>query len=61
VSPDDVITCEERFSKSKTVSNIMTQVSQRTNFPIEKLYEEVCWPLDKKYGHCFDAFKLSIS
>ncbi|KDN52092.1 hypothetical protein K437DRAFT_254651 [Tilletiaria anomala UBC 951] len=61
VSPDDVITCEERYTKSKTVANIMSQVAARMQFPIEQLYEQICWPLDKKYGHCYDAFKISIS
>ncbi len=61
VSPDDVIHCEERYTKSKTVHNIMAQAAQRCQYPIEKLYEEICWPLDKRFGHAFDAFKLSIT
>ena len=28
---------------------------------LEDLYEKIGWPLYKKYGHAFDAFKLSIS
>ena len=61
VSPEDVISCEDKYTKSKTVHNIMSHASTRTDFPIEQLYEQLCWPLDKKYGHCYDAFRLSIS
>ena len=28
---------------------------------LEKLYEQVAWPLGKKYGNMFDAFKLAIT
>jgi hypothetical protein len=28
---------------------------------LERLYEQVAWPLGKKYGHPYDAFKLALS
>ena len=28
---------------------------------MEKLYEQVGWPLGKKYGHPYDAFKLALT
>lgn len=28
---------------------------------LEKLYDAVGWPLGKKYGHPYDAFKLSLT
>lgn len=28
---------------------------------LEALYEQIAWPLGKKYGHPYDAFKLSIA
>lgn len=28
---------------------------------LETLYEQVGWPLYKKYGHAYDAFKLAIN
>lgn len=60
VDPEDIEKCAERYQKSKTVHNLMSQVAGKTNYPLEQLYQKVCWPLDKKFGHCFDAFKLSI-
>jgi len=61
VSPEDVVKCEERYNKSKMVHSIMRHVAEKTEYPIEELYEKIGWPLNKKYGHAVDAFKLSIT
>jgi len=28
---------------------------------LEQLYEQIAWPLGKKYGHPYDAFKLALT
>jgi len=28
---------------------------------LEKLYEQIAWPLGRKYGNMFDAFKLALT
>ncbi|KAJ5135069.1 uncharacterized protein N7515_004347 [Penicillium bovifimosum] len=61
VSPEDVIKCEERYNKSKAVHSIMRHVAEATQTPIETLYETISWPLNQKYGHSHDAFKISIT
>jgi len=61
VSPEDIIKCEERYNKGKMVHSIMRHVAEKTLTPIEQLYETIAWPLNKKYGHAIDAFKLSIT
>jgi translation initiation factor 2 subunit 1 len=61
VSPEDIVKCEERYNKSKVVHSIMRHVAEGTNTPIEELYQSIAWPLNKKYGHAVDAFKLSIT
>ncbi|KFY21163.1 hypothetical protein V491_03109 [Pseudogymnoascus sp. VKM F-3775] len=61
VSPEDIVKCEERYNKSKMVHSIMRHVAEKTKTPIEELYERIGWPLNKKYGHAVDAFKLSIT
>jgi translation initiation factor 2 subunit 1 len=43
------------------VHSIMRHVAEKTNTPLETLYQEIGWPLNKKYGHAIDAFKLSIT
>merc|ERR1712194_874190 len=61
VSPEDVQACEERFNKAKTVHGVLRHLAERRKFFLEDLYEKIGWPLYKKYGHAFDAFKLAIS
>ncbi|KAH6610574.1 eukaryotic translation initiation factor 2 subunit alpha [Trichoderma cornu-damae] len=61
VSPEDIVKCEERYNKSKMVHSIMRHVAEKTQAPIESLYESIAWPLNRKYGHAIDAFKLSIT
>ncbi|CAJ2501978.1 Uu.00g048310.m01.CDS01 [Anthostomella pinea] len=61
VSPEDIVKCEERYNKSKMVHSIMRHVAEKTQTPIETLYENIAWPLNKKFGHSIDAFKLSIT
>ena len=61
VSPEDVVKCEERSSKSRAVNSIESHVSHKLDYPIEKIYEKVVWPLDRTYGHSYDAFKLSVT
>ena len=43
------------------VHSIMRHVAEKTNTPLEELYTDIGWPLNKKYGHAIDAFKLSIT
>lgn len=61
VSPEDIVKCEERFNKGKMVASIMRHVAEKTKTPMETLYADIGWPLNKKYGHAVDAFKLSIT
>jgi len=44
----------------KTVHSILHHVAETTHKDLEQLYIEVGWPLYKKYGHAYDAFKLAI-
>ena len=53
--------CEERFNKGKMVASIMRHVAEKTKTPMETLYQDIGWPLNKKYGYAVDAFKLSIT
>ena len=43
------------------VASIMRHVAEKTRTPMETLYQEIGWPLNKRYGHAVDAFKLSIT
>ena len=60
VSPEDIIKCEERYNKSKTVHSIMRHVAETKHRYLEELNRAITWPLYKKYGHAYDAFRQAI-
>ncbi|KAJ3274411.1 hypothetical protein HDV01_003015 [Terramyces sp. JEL0728] len=57
---EDIAQCEERYSKSKAVHSIMRHVADKLNMELEELYTLYGWPLYKKYGHAYDAFKTAL-
>ncbi len=61
VSSEEIIKCEERYNKSKSVHSILRHCAEKFNVPLESLYEKIGWPLSRKYGHSYDAFKISIA
>ncbi|KAJ1979228.1 hypothetical protein H4R35_001597 [Dimargaris xerosporica] len=61
VSPEDVAKCEERYNKSKAVHSILSHVARKRDQELEELYQTIGWPLYRKYGHAYDAFKIAIS
>jgi len=61
VSPEDVIKCEEKFQRSKAVHSIVRHVSEVQHVDMEQLYQMTAWPLYKKYGHAYEAFRAAIT
>lgn len=61
VSPEDITACEDKFNKAKAVHGVLRHLSERRKLYLEDLYERVGWPLYKKYGHAYDAFKLALA
>lgn len=61
VAQEDVAACEDRFNKAKAVHSVLRHLAERRKLYLEDLYETIGWPLYKKYGHAYDAFKLAIS
>ncbi|XP_022988418.1 eukaryotic translation initiation factor 2 subunit alpha homolog [Cucurbita pepo subsp. pepo] len=61
VSEEDIQACEERYNKSKLVHSIMRHVAETMNIDLEDLYVHVGWPLYRKYGHGFEAFKIIVT
>ena len=61
VSPEDVQACEERYNKAKAVHGVLRHLADRRQLYLEDLYERIGWPLYKKFGHAYDAFKVSIT
>lgn len=61
VSPEDVAACEDKFNKAKAVHGVLRHLAERRKLYLEDLYERVGWPLYKKFGHAYDAFKLALA
>ncbi|KAG6473803.1 hypothetical protein ZIOFF_067721 [Zingiber officinale] len=61
VSEEDIQTCEERYNKSKLVHSIMRHVAETLDLDLEELYVHIGWPLYRKYGHAFEAFKIIVT
>ncbi|XP_008789313.1 eukaryotic translation initiation factor 2 subunit alpha homolog [Phoenix dactylifera] len=61
VSEEDIHACEERYNKSKLVHSIMRHVAETMDLDLEDLYIHVGWPLYRKYGHAFEAFKVIVT
>lgn len=61
VSPEEVEKFEEKYNRSKLVHSIMRHVAERRDMNLESLYRAVGWPLYRKYGHAYDAFKAALA
>lgn len=61
VSPEDVAACEDKFKKANAVHGVLRHLADRKGLYLKELYEKVGWPLYKKYGHAYDAFKLALT
>ncbi|GAA99461.1 uncharacterized protein L969DRAFT_86724 [Mixia osmundae IAM 14324] len=60
VSAEDVVKCEERYNKGKTVHSMMRHVADKSGSDLEELNNAIAWPLYAKFGHAYEAFKVSI-
>lgn len=61
VSTEDIVKCDERYNKSKAVHSILRHCAEKFNISLEELYKTIGWPLSRKFGHAYDAFKISIT
>jgi len=62
VAPEDVIKCEERFSKGKAVNSIMRHIAETTGSNLLELNRQIAWPLNKApYKNTFEAFRTAVT
>ena len=61
VTPEEKKKCEEKFIKSKKVTQIMARVAQECNMPVKDVMQAVAWPLYKAHGHAFEALKSAVA
>ncbi|KAK1443486.1 eukaryotic translation initiation factor 2 subunit 1 [Babesia gibsoni] len=57
VSPEDIIKCEEKFSKAKKVHQTVRHIAQKHNISVEELNRVCIWPLYHRYANPLDALK----
>ena len=68
VSAEEILKCEERFARGKTVNSILRHTAEvlklTTDEQFEELYEKTAWKLDDKYkrpGYAYDVFKTCVT
>ena len=47
--------------KHKAVHSVMKHIAEAKKKPLEEVYQQIGWPLYRKYKHAYDAFKLVLS
>jgi len=60
VTPEQAAAKEDSFSKAKAVHSIMRHVASLHEIKVEELCMKVSWPLHKKYGSAYEAFRQHI-
>lgn len=61
VAPEDAVKMEEKWNKARSVHSIMRHIAETVDTDVEELYVRWGWPLYKKYGHAYDAFRASVT
>jgi len=68
VSPEEILKCEEKFARGKTVNSILRHTAEvlkmQTDQQFEELYEKTAWKIDEKHkkpGYAYDMFKSCVS
>ncbi|CAF0744060.1 unnamed protein product [Brachionus calyciflorus] len=68
VSTEEILKCEEKFAKGKTVNSILRHTAEvlkmTTDEEFENLYERTAWKIDEKYkkpGQSYEIFKQSVT
>ena len=61
VSSEEKTQQNEKYEKAKSVHSIIYSVGAHTGVPVETLYENIGWPLYKKYGHGFEGMRQILA
>eukprot|EP01084_Bolivina_argentea_P131247 231684_1 len=60
VSPEEVLSVEERWNKSKAVHSILRHVARNSKFGVEELYKRFGWAMARKFGHAYNGLKYAM-
>mmetsp|Transcript_2059 Transcript_2059/g.3639 ORF Transcript_2059/g.3639 Transcript_2059/m.3639 type:complete len:304 (-) Transcript_2059:61-972(-) len=61
VTPEDIVRMEDKWNKARTVHSIMRHVAETVGVDLEDLYIRVGWPLYRRFGHAYDAFRAAVA
>lgn len=61
VAPSDAKKDQDKEGDGTTTDDIVPPVGPSEEERLEKLYEQIAWPLGRKYGNMYDAFKLALT
>ena len=68
VSPEEILKCEEKFARGKTVNSILRHTAEvlkmTSDQQFEELYEKTAWKIDDKFkkpGYAYEVFKTSVT
>jgi translation initiation factor 2 subunit 1 len=68
VSTEEIIKCEEKFAKGKTVNSILRHTAEvikmNSDEQFEELYEKTAWKIDDKFkkpGYAYEVFKQAVT
>jgi len=60
-APSDAKKDQDKEGDGITTDDIVPPVGPSEEERLEKLYEQIAWPLGRKYGNMYDAFKLALT
>lgn len=60
ISEEETAKCTRKYNKSVEVQSILRRVAEELNTDLEVVYEKVGWPLQRKFGHAYDALRLAL-
>eukprot|EP01061_Rhynchopus_euleeides_P012707 TRINITY_DN2240_c0_g3_i1.p1 TRINITY_DN2240_c0_g3~~TRINITY_DN2240_c0_g3_i1.p1 ORF type:complete len:357 (+),score=176.24 TRINITY_DN2240_c0_g3_i1:152-1222(+) len=63
VTADDIRKCDDTYTKNKQIHSIMMHIAKQCTSidTLEELYQKVTWPLARKYGNAYEAFKQAYA
>lgn len=61
VTPEDVIKCEERYNKAKSVSSIVWSIAKRSGRSMMDIHSMVTWPLAREHKTAYDALTKAMA
>jgi len=60
VNVSDINQCKEKFRQGKLVHTILVTIAAKNNIDLEKLYQDIAWPLARKFNTAYEALRIAV-